>query len=423
MPTLDFRSAPRRSARLPAAPEPLGAGAFAALIAPLGPFEPAPRLAVAVSGGRDSLALTLLAHDWARARGGEVIGLAVDHGLRAASAGEARQTRAWLAGHGIACHILRWQPDGRSQAAARRARYRLLTDWCRRRGVLHLLLAHHADDQAETVAMRRARGSGPDGLAGMPALARRNGVRLLRPLLAVPRAQLTATLLARGQAWIDDPSNLDPKYARTVLRGTPLSLAERLVLNRRELDAARLDRLLAASLALRPEGYAWLELTPLREAAGSDAARALGQVLRTVGAHAYPLPTEAVARAWAAARAGRAGTLGGCRLCPFGDRLLVCREAGRLPPPAVAHRGRVRWAGFEVCGPAGFDWWVGGNRRPELARVLPAPVRPVVAAVYDGLGPLALPQLGWVRRGAGRGRFRVVWRPPLPVSGPGFSVA
>ena len=218
MPIRDFAPVRRRSARPPAAPEPVGAAEFARLIAPLGPFEPRPRLAVAVSGGRDSLALTLLAHDWATAQGGEVTGLCVDHGLRPESGKEARQTRAWLADHGIDCRILRWTPDRRSQAAARAARYRLMTNWCRQRGMLHLLLAHHGDDQAGTVAIRRARGSGVDGLAGMAPVSRRNGVRLLRPLLGVSRDRLTATLRDRGQVWIDDPSNLDPKCARPLQR-------------------------------------------------------------------------------------------------------------------------------------------------------------------------------------------------------------
>ena len=109
---------------------------------------------------------------------------------------------------------------GRRQAGARtagggaRARYGLLFEACRARGILHLLVAHHADDQAETVAMRAAHGSGPDGLAGMAALVEQRDARLLRPLLGVSRDRLTATLEARGVAWIDDPSNTDPRFER-----------------------------------------------------------------------------------------------------------------------------------------------------------------------------------------------------------------
>src|SRR5438445_7778340 len=141
-------------------------------MAPFGPFEASPVVAVAVSGGRDSLALALLAQDWTRARGGSVIGLVVDHGLRAEAAAEAAATLCVLSQQGIDGAILHWsgvKPSSGLQEAARVARYRLLRDECRRRGILHLLLGHHADDQAETVAMRAARRSGPDGLAGMAA--------------------------------------------------------------------------------------------------------------------------------------------------------------------------------------------------------------------------------------------------------------
>ena len=201
--------------------QPVDAGTFARLMAPFDPFEADLAVAVAVSGGRDSLALALLTRDWAAARGGRTVALIVDHGLRSGSEEEAAGTRTLLDGLGIEAVVLRWsgmKPQSGLQAAARTERYRLLSAECRRRGILHLLLAHHADDQAETVTMRAARGSGPDGLAGMAALVERADVRLLRPLLAVSRARLTATLLALGVPWIDDPSNADPRFERARLR-------------------------------------------------------------------------------------------------------------------------------------------------------------------------------------------------------------
>ena len=208
----------------PAEPQPVGARAFERLMTTFEPFETDPVIAVAVSGGRDSLALTLLAHDWVAARGGRIVALIVDHGLRFGSDREAARTRDLLDRHGIEAAVLRWvgeKPQGGLQAAARTERYRLLCNECRRRGILHLLLAHHADDQAETVTMRAARGSGPNGLAGMAAVIERPDVRLLRPLLAVSRASLTATLLVRGVEWIDDPSNVDPRFERARLRAVP----------------------------------------------------------------------------------------------------------------------------------------------------------------------------------------------------------
>ncbi|MCP5371685.1 MAG: tRNA lysidine(34) synthetase TilS [Hyphomicrobiales bacterium] len=200
---------------------PLDGDAFAALMAGLGPFEPAPHLAVALSGGADSLALTLLADAWARERRGRVTALTVDHGLRPDSGAEARTVAAWMAARGIAHQVLPWtgpKPAAGVQAAARTARLALLAGRCRELGILHLLLAHHLDDQAETVLMRLGRGSGPDGLAAMAPVLAAAETRLLRPLLTVPGARLRALLAAAGQGWIEDPSNADTRFERVRLR-------------------------------------------------------------------------------------------------------------------------------------------------------------------------------------------------------------
>ena len=181
---------------------------IAALMAPLGPFERPPSIAVAVSGGSDSLGLGLLLAEWVRDRGGQLIVLTVDHGLRAEAATEcAHVAEIFAAIPNCSAHVLRWhgeKPEHGLQAAARAARYALLADWCRAHGVLHLAVGHTAEDQAETVAMRQAHGSGPLGLAGMAALRPEAGVRLLRPLLPVSRPairdwlRLARTDLDRG---------------------------------------------------------------------------------------------------------------------------------------------------------------------------------------------------------------------------------
>lgn len=183
---------------------------------PLGDAEP---LAVAVSGGADSLALLLLARD---ALGGRVRALTVDHGLRAASGAEAAQVAAICHGLGVSHRILPWEgakPTANIQAAAREARYRLMSDWCAGQGVAWLATAHHADDQAETLLMRLARGAGLGGLAGVRAIrALAPGVTLLRPLLDVRRCALAAVVASAGLTPIDDPSNGDPRYDRTRMR-------------------------------------------------------------------------------------------------------------------------------------------------------------------------------------------------------------
>jgi tRNA(Ile)-lysidine synthase len=195
--------------------------AFAAAMDRLGPFEPGPALAAAVSGGADSMALALLANEWVRKRGGSTLALVVDHGLRPASADEARITVERLTRLGMPARLLRLADLKQGPALAERARimrYEVLSDACRKAGILHLLLGHHAADQVETLAMRVLRGSQTHGLAGMAALRETTSLRLLRPLLGIEPALLRSFLTARGTDWIEDPSNHDMRAMRPRLR-------------------------------------------------------------------------------------------------------------------------------------------------------------------------------------------------------------
>jgi tRNA(Ile)-lysidine synthase len=197
---------------------------FAAAIDRLGPFEPRPALAIAVSGGADSMALAILATDWARMRGGSTVALVVDHGLRAASASEAGDTIGRLARLKIPARLLRLSHLLHGSALAERARirrYEVLTEACRDAGIVHLLLGHHAADQAETVVMRVLRGSQTHGLAGMPALRETTGLRLLRPLLEIEPAVLRGLLTEIGIDWVEDPSNRDMRAMRPTDRRMP----------------------------------------------------------------------------------------------------------------------------------------------------------------------------------------------------------
>src|SRR5204863_19023 len=126
----------------------------------------------------------------------------------------------WLAARAIPHEVLVWseaKPASGIQEAARAARYRLLAGWCRERGCLHLLTAHHREDQAETHLIRRRAGSGVEGLAGMAALRELRGLRLVRPLLQVPKARLVALLAAERQPFLSDPSNRNPVFERSRL--------------------------------------------------------------------------------------------------------------------------------------------------------------------------------------------------------------
>ncbi|HUQ13804.1 MAG TPA: tRNA lysidine(34) synthetase TilS [Novosphingobium sp.] len=178
------------------------------------------RAGLAVSGGPDSLALLLLAHE---AFPGRFEVATVDHGLRPESAGEAAAVAKICAERGIAHATLRPEvaATGNLQANARAARYAALGEWAEARGLAAVVTAHHLDDQAETLLMRLNRGAGVRGLAAMRADAPLPGhprLRLIRPLLGWRKAELEAIVAAAGLAPVSDPSNSDPRFDRARLR-------------------------------------------------------------------------------------------------------------------------------------------------------------------------------------------------------------
>lgn len=210
-----------------------------------------PALVLAVSGGPDSTALLLLAARWRDAceKSPKLVAVTVDHGLRKESKAEAAAVAVLARKLSIAHRTVRWtgrKPKTGVQQAARAARYRLLAAAARRAGAAHILTAHTLDDQAETVLIRMARGSGIAGLGGMSRLSAVPGyetLTLVRPLLGTGKARLIATLKAAKISFVDDPSNRDPRFARARLRGLMPALAvEGLTAARLALIARRLKR-------------------------------------------------------------------------------------------------------------------------------------------------------------------------------------
>jgi len=326
--------------RLSAARPALTTEEFSALMAPFCPFESRPVLAVGVSGGRDSLALVLLAQEWARARAGRAIAAIVDHGLRAGSAAEAAATRDLLARHAIEAEILRWtgaKPAKAIQETARAERYRLLLDFCRRRHVLHLLVAHHADDQAETIAMRASRDSGPDGLAGMAALTEHRQARLLRPLLGVTRARLTDTVQKRGVAWLDDPSNSDPRFERARLRaGGALAIAATGAGEGRAGREKSLARAAVAVLDMAEPPAIAIDRSALSALDREQRRRLLSRVVQSVGGRDHPPRRDRLERAADRLLQGEGrGKSGKSRDFTLSACRLMLRQSGP--------KGRLRW--------------------------------------------------------------------------------
>jgi len=435
---------------------PLTQAEFAARMARLGPFEAAPHLAIACSGGADSLALVLLAQDWARSVGGRVDALVVDHAMRPESGAEAARVAGWLAAREIPATVLTRQgsaPGADRQAAARHARYALIAEWCGQAGVLHLLLGHHRQDQAETLLLRLARGSGVDGLAAMAPITEGAGLRLLRPLLDVPRGRLVALLRAEGQEFVEDPSNDDPAYARVRMRRmlpglaaeglTPARLADtarRLARARAALEAAATD-LLAGAATIYPQGYAILAPDVLRAAPEEVGLRATARVLGCIGGSPYAPRLERLERLYDWLVGGGAGdgrTLAGCRILRRGAAILLCREPDAAAESCPAVDGAI-WDGryrlslrgfadgtarFGGLGAAGWSEILA--RRPELRESgPPAAVRPTLPAIFDLDGLVAVPHLRYRRNMApprGGEDAVVTFLPARALGAAGFAI-
>ncbi len=404
---------------------------FAAAMDRLGPFEPKPRIAAAVSGGADSMALAVLADRWSGDRGGALHALVVDHGLRSGSAEEARLTIDRLDRLDIAATLLPLTALYHGSALAERARimrYEALTTACRSMHILHLLLGHHAADQVETMMMRVLARSMTHGLAAMPALAENAGVRLLRPLLRIQPDTLRHLLRDRGVAWAEDPSNRDLTALRPRLRqrlavqvtdGGPVDLTETartigILRAREEVEtAAELSR----RATIRPEGFA--VLSPGRISVG-----ALASLLRTIGGGAYVPSTTQTA---GLAACPRPATVAGVRLTPagrLGEGLLLVREEAAIGESVRANHDTMWDCRFRVISayvlPAGT---VVGKLGPDATAFsgqssLPSVILRTLPAIRRDGKLLAVPHLGFAADQAAA-RMAVLFD-PRPVAGACF---
>jgi len=332
-----------------------------ALLAPLKAF---PRVALAVSGGPDSLALMHFAA-WclaAERSGPELSVLMVDHGLRASSRDEALMVGRMASNLGLPHTILTWDTGTHStslQARARTARYDLMAAHCQANDIPTLVTAHHLDDQAETFLMRLKRGSGIDGLAAIPERGLWAGIVLLRPLLNVPKTRLVATLAEKGIGFASDPSNADHRFERARVRGSPEALAalgltpEALALSARRLRRARevldyaAEEFLAAYSEVNAGGYAVIDREAVLSAPQEIALRALSRLIAIIGGAEEPLRLAKLETLLAALAESppNAHTLGRCRIQPISGRLGIFREvrAKGLPVIPVLPGERTLW--------------------------------------------------------------------------------
>ncbi len=333
-------------------------------------------IALAVSGGPDSVALLLLVHRWMGQSGipvksvdgrDNVIVLTVDHGLRPESADESRLVGDIARKHGFRHETLRWageKPATGIQAAAREARYRLMQNFVAEESGAKraIVTAHHQDDQAETLLMRLARGSGLDGLAGMRARAEAHGLTLIRPLLAVPKERLVATLESAAQAWIVDPTNASDRFERVRWRNARPALAalgldndhvalsaRRLARAREALEAATDEFARRVRLDVHAGAFASLDTQIFRGGPEELRVRLMTRLLSGFGGQPGPPSLARLEELCERLQSSSAvtSTLGGCIVGCDGASIEVCREMGREALPIVELRAgqQKRWDG------------------------------------------------------------------------------
>ncbi len=380
-------------------------------------------LAVAFSGGGDSLALLLLTLDWARAHGRTVAVLTVDHGLNPDSAAWTRRCEATARRLGVAFHALRWEGDKPAAglpAAARAARHALLADAARDIGARVILMGHTADDLVEAAAMR-AEGSSvsdPAEWAPSPAWPQGRGVFLLRPMLALGRAEVRNWLRDRGETWIDDPANEDLRFARARARsalsspdgrgGSSEGVGSGLRPGASEASGPEsMPPLLPPGAEPSPPRSAW---SPSPVGGGlslgvTAPAAWIAAACLCAGGTARPPRGDRLERLVARLRSREAfaATLAGARVASDGETAVFTRDPGRagLPELALTPGRAAVWDGrFELLSDvggtvralAGLTRQLPGTQQAAL-RTVPAAVRPSLPVMMSRDGAVSCPIL------------------------------
>lgn len=290
------------------------------------------------------MALLALSRDWRDSHGVTLLAATVDHGLRPESPAEASSVATCCADWQIPHRTLTLThlTGNRNLAArAREARYDALSAWAHEIGAETVFLGHTLDDQAETVLMRLARGSGVEGLSGMPVEMHWNGTRFLRPLLNHRRTGLRTWLRERNIGWIEDPTNDDPAFDRVKARQalatlSPLGItaeglaatADRMARQRQVLEAAAND--LTAMASIQTDSGIALDREALRSALPDTAMRVLAGALMKIGANPYRARFRSLEPLYQRILSAdnTTATLAGCLIRMEPERVLISPEHG-----------------------------------------------------------------------------------------------
>ena len=296
------------------------------------------KLAVAVSDGVDSIALL----HWLVEIGADIVCLHVNHGLRANADVETEYVREICKKLGVQCNVFYWtgeKPKNGLEAAARTARYKFMTDFCHENGIEYLLTAHQSDDQIETFLMNLSRGSGVYGLAAMQPVSERDGVKIVRPLLNVSRAELQNYCDTRGIKYFTDEMNSDTHYTRVRIRQNrhllhdKLGISdERILLAIENLNRVRdgiesdIEKL---ATDVMENDFAMFSDSFLFDLGADIRLKFIGTLVQKIGGNNYQPRLDSLCRAEEKLHGNCKFTLGHCTIRRLGERILIVREGAK----------------------------------------------------------------------------------------------
>ena len=381
-------------------------------------------IAVAVSGGADSMALCLLLIDWAKVNHQEIVALTVDHGLRQETNKETQQIAKWLASRGVNHRILCWKgkkPSTGIQAAARTARYNLMFKWCHENNFTKLVTGHQLEDQLETFLLRAERGSGLDGLSSMAPVVDRESISLVRPLLNVTKSFLREYLVSKQQSWIEDPSNQSLAFRRTSMRRIVKNLtqgelpAARIlgVINNLSFIRLHLDDLskvfFKRAVRILPAAYGIIDLEALKRLPNPILERVLIKIIFKFNGKVYPPRRRSINYSIKKIISPEIHnfTLGGCHFIYRENSLIVCRDLRSISAQEVVAGDIFSWDSVfkvQIFGPKnkkgklgalGKQGWIEVVQKcPEIRKIqIPYPVKISLPTLFDEHGVVQVPGL------------------------------
>ena len=323
------------------------------------------RIALAVSGGRDSMALMYLVYRWKAhlALNIKIEVLTVDHNLRKAAQDECRFVQKIAKNYGFRHKVLTWQHghiETSIQEKARNARYQLMLDYAREENIDTILTAHTSDDNIETFIMRLAKGSGLDGLKSINKIRHEDGIQIERPLLSLSRSITTEILRSMGNEWVDDPTNDDESFERVKIRNNISSLSSFNIsssnltktiqrLARAHESISFFTDLLSQELVELSElGYADVNFDKLRNYPKEIILRVFAKALTDINGGTVSLSSlEAVFAELI--KTERSKTLNGCQIIPQKNKYVIVRENRGINPVEIKINERISWDGrFDV---------------------------------------------------------------------------